>query len=62
MALKMSGEGRIRSVGNREKNIYSLKFAYDLALIADYHDGLSEMLKTLENYVVKNSLENNVKK
>ena len=42
--------------------IFVLKFADDLALIADYPQGLDEMIKTFERYVVKNRLEVNVKK
>ena len=46
-----------------KNNIFVLKFSNDLALIADYPQGLDEMIKTLKRYVVKNRLlEVNVKK
>ena len=45
-----------------KKKIFVLKFANDLTLVADYPEGLKEMLKTLEGYVTKHRLEMNVKK
>ncbi|XP_043475764.1 uncharacterized protein LOC122507221 [Leptopilina heterotoma] len=42
--------------------IYSLKFADDLVLLADFPEGLRQMLKSLEGYVTKNGLEVNIKK
>ena len=44
-----------------EEKIFTMKFADDIVLIADHPEGLTSMIKTLENFV-KNKLTINIKK
>ena len=47
-------------VGNQK--IFCVKFADDVAIVADLVEGLKEMLRELENYCDKNDLEVNTEK
>lgn len=47
-------------IGN--KKIFALKYADDVAILADHVEGLKEMLKKLEKYVDENKLQVNVGK
>ena len=53
-------EHRGTVVGNQK--IFCVKFADDVAIVADHEDGHREMLRELENYCDKNDLEVNTEK
>ena len=44
-----------------EKKIYGLKFADDVAMVADTAEGLQKMLEDLERYAKENGMEVNTK-